>query len=100
MTTANWKNDKLQFARMLSEIQAVKLTSGQYMDLSESMDLSFDEIDQLLQRATDAFELHMEEPASKAVSLEWVLNQLAGMTFSEPGQAYEFIKKSFEAGEQ
>lgn len=56
MSNANWKNNQLQFARLLSEIQASKLTSEQYKDLSESMDLSFDEIDKLLQRATDAFE--------------------------------------------
>jgi len=56
VSDANWKNDQLQFARLLSEIQASKLTSEQYKDLSESMDLSFDEIDELLQRATDAFE--------------------------------------------
>lgn len=29
----------------------------------------------------------------KEISPEWVLNQLAGMKFPEPGQAYDFIKK-------
>lgn len=34
--------------------------------------------------------------AVKAVSLDWVLNQLAGMKFPEQGGAYDFIKRSFE----
>lgn len=56
MSDTNWKNDNLQFMRLLAEIHASKLTTEQYKDLSESMDLSFDKIDELLQRATDAFE--------------------------------------------
>lgn len=31
---------------------------------------------------------------SKAVSLDWVLNQLAGMSFPKVGGAYDFIKDS------
>jgi len=37
--------------------------------------------------------------APEVVSLAWVLNQLAGMRFPEPGQAYEFILASALAGE-
>lgn len=37
---------------------------------------------------------------SRAVSLDWVLNQLAGMRFPEQGQAYDFIKRSYESGEK
>lgn len=35
-------------------------------------------------------------PPSQAVSLDWVLNQLAGLTFPEQGQAHDYIRECFE----
>lgn len=34
---------------------------------------------------------------STPVSFDWVLSQLAGMSFPEPGGAYEYMKGCFEA---
>ena len=59
MSKDKWNDDRIQFMRLLSEIQASKLTTEQYKDLSESMDLSFDSIDELLQRATDAWDTYL-----------------------------------------
>lgn len=49
------RND-IQFPRLLAEIRAVGLTPEQYRDLQVSMDLSRDDIDELLYRAEGAFE--------------------------------------------
>ena len=46
-----WKNNAIQFPRMLAEIRAIGLTASQYMELNDSMDLSRDEIDEILERA-------------------------------------------------
>lgn len=50
------------------------------------------------QKYLPVFELPEPKPANpmKAVSLGWVLNQLAGSRFPEQGQAYDFIKKCSE----
>jgi hypothetical protein len=56
-----WNNDPIQFMRLLSEIRGCQLTSEQYADLSASMDLSFDEIDEVLERASAAWEKYLEE---------------------------------------
>lgn len=34
--------------------------------------------------------------SNKVVSIDWVLNLLAGMTFPEQGGAYDFVKKAFD----
>lgn len=46
-----WHEDKIQFPRLLAEIRAVGLTIKQYGQLQDSMDLSVDEIDEILERA-------------------------------------------------
>lgn len=51
MSHSRWNNNKIQFARLLAEIRAVGLSTAQYMDLEDSMDLDRDEIDELLERA-------------------------------------------------
>jgi hypothetical protein len=38
-------------------------------------------------------------PVPEAVSLPWLLNALAGMSFPEPGQAYDYIKRSLAAAD-
>ncbi len=53
--TKNWNNDHLQFARLLAEIQACtkfKITT----ELMESMDLSKEQIIEVLDRAEAAWE--------------------------------------------
>lgn len=51
----NWKNDAIQFPRLLAEIRACGLTRSQYKDLQASMDLTRDAIDELLERAEEAW---------------------------------------------
>lgn len=48
-----WKNDKIQFARLLSEIEDVCdcLNSDDWICLSDSMDLSEDEVGEIFDRA-------------------------------------------------
>lgn len=47
-----WKNNRVQFARLLSEIRAIGLTREQYDQLMESMDLPEREyIDEIFERA-------------------------------------------------
>jgi ElaB/YqjD/DUF883 family membrane-anchored ribosome-binding protein len=51
-----WKNNKIQFPRLLSEIRAIGLTAEQYSFLEESTDLSVAEIDELFERAEEEFD--------------------------------------------
>lgn len=51
MSNRAWKNDNIQFARLLSEIVAVGLTDEQKQELCESMDLLPHELDELFDRA-------------------------------------------------
>jgi hypothetical protein len=46
-----WKNNKIQFPRLLAEIRAIGLTVDQLHQLVMNMDLSVDEIYELLERA-------------------------------------------------
>jgi hypothetical protein len=57
-----WKNNGVQFARLLSEISAVGLTDQQYTDLGTSMDLPRERIDELLRRADEEFESSKPPP--------------------------------------
>lgn len=52
----NWRNDAIQFPRLLAEVRAVGLTDEQYAGLAESMDLDRDEIDEVLERAEEEWE--------------------------------------------
>jgi len=56
MSNNSWNNNSLQFARLLSEIQAIGLTDTQYEELSVSTGLSRGEINSLLKRAEVVFE--------------------------------------------
>jgi uncharacterized protein (UPF0128 family) len=49
MTT--WDNNHIQFCRLLAEIRAVSLTTEQYDQLQESMDLGYEDIDEVFARA-------------------------------------------------
>ena len=51
-----WKNDYVQFSRMLSEIRACGLTDSQYQDLKLSMDLDRTDIDKIMERAETEWE--------------------------------------------
>ena len=53
---ACWKNDYVQFARMLSEIRASGLSDNQYTDLKVSMELDRSDIDKVLERAETEWE--------------------------------------------
>lgn len=91
MSNVMWKDDQIQFMRLLAEIQASKLTTEQYIDLAKSMDLSFDEIDQLLQRATDAFEHYINmEVYSKGLSKG---EQESNARIQEGRETYPDLKK-------
>lgn len=49
-----WKNDKVQFARLLSEIVATQDTLD-YDELCASMDCSRAEVDDILKRASEHY---------------------------------------------
>lgn len=51
-----WKNNKVQFARLLAEIEAVGLTGDQRKSLCDSMDLDLVELDELFERAQTEFQ--------------------------------------------
>jgi hypothetical protein len=51
-----WKNNSIQFPRLLAEIRAVGLTSEQIQDLTSSMDLTKGQLAELFERAEDEFE--------------------------------------------
>jgi hypothetical protein len=49
----NWTDKTIQYPRLLAEIRAIGLTKEQYEFLNESMDLSQDEIDEVLEWAEE-----------------------------------------------
>lgn len=51
-----WENNKIQFPRLLAEINAVGLFKKQIEGLCDSMDLTKDEIQELFERAEIEFE--------------------------------------------
>ena len=51
-----WDNNYLQFARLLDEIRCLGLSTEQYDTLMEAMDLGYEDIDELFERA--ALEWH------------------------------------------
>lgn len=55
-TLDKWTDNSIQFPRLLAEVLAVSLTSSQYAALGESMDLTRDQIDELLKRAETVWE--------------------------------------------
>lgn len=57
MARSLWKNDKVQFARLLCEIMAnCDIKKKDFKALCESMDLSADEVNSLLDRADKVWE--------------------------------------------
>ena len=56
MSQDNWNNNELQFARLLSEIQAMGITTEEIDTLGESMDLEPSEVHELFIRAEKIFE--------------------------------------------
>lgn len=51
-----WENNYTQFARLLSEIYGLPLSTEQYEQLKESMDLGYEDIDEIFDRAMLEFE--------------------------------------------
>lgn len=47
-----WENNHVQFARLLAEIYALPLNVKQYHGLMESMDLGYEDIDEIFERAS------------------------------------------------
>jgi hypothetical protein len=47
----SWDNNHTQFARLLAEIAALPLTTEQYEQLKASMDLGYEDIDEVFERA-------------------------------------------------
>jgi hypothetical protein len=58
---ALWERDDIQFARLLAEIKAVGLTADQVKCLGVSMDLSTEQICEILDRAEETFEALVEK---------------------------------------
>jgi hypothetical protein len=57
ITGDSWHNDHLQFARLLSELVAAGAPNRKQMaELCESMDLSVENINEILDRAQEAWE--------------------------------------------
>lgn len=56
MAKNNWKNNNIQFPRLLAEIRTIGLTPEQYTHLYESMDLERDYIDEILERAEECWQ--------------------------------------------
>ena len=77
-----WERDDVQFARLLAEIKAVGLTAKQTADLKASMDLSTEQICELLDRAEEAFESMKETmkdgPNSGLVHVEFYWSDAFG----------------------
>ena len=51
-----WEKNNIQFARLLAEIRAIGLNDEQYGWLSVSMNLNYNEIDEILERAETQFQ--------------------------------------------
>ena len=52
----NWTNNQIQYPRLLAEIRAISLTPEQYGELCASMDLTIEDIDEILERAESDWE--------------------------------------------
>jgi len=55
-----WADDATQFPRLLMEINACGLSEEQYTDIAASMDLSAEQVDELLDRAEKAWDKHLK----------------------------------------
>jgi hypothetical protein len=52
----NWQNDAIQFPRLLAELRAIGLTDYEYRELAVTMDVTREQIDQVLERAETAWQ--------------------------------------------
>ena len=57
MEKTKWDLNSIQFPRLLAVLRAVGLTAQQYADLCESMELESSDIDELLERAEEEWEV-------------------------------------------
>ena len=56
MGTSPWERDDIQFPRLLAEMYGIKFTSEQERHLCESMDLDWNEICEVMERADEVWE--------------------------------------------
>jgi len=54
-----WSDDSVQFPRLLAEINACGLSEDQYAAIAESMALTIEQVDELLDRAEAAWDKHL-----------------------------------------
>jgi hypothetical protein len=64
---SKWENNYIQFPRLLAEIRAVGLTPEQYTNLEDSMNLSIEQIDKLLERAESYWQLAKQIHCHKSI---------------------------------
>ena len=57
----NWRNNAIQYPRLLAEVFAIELFPEQYKQLADAMDLSFDQLDELFARAQAEWEVIKSE---------------------------------------
>jgi|GEM_PF-627053 len=60
-----WENNGIQFARLLSELRSLGLSSSQYINLCRQTDLTLEEIDGLLERAEACWQRQKNATASR-----------------------------------
>lgn len=56
MSNEFWERDDVQFPRLIAEIKAVRLTPDQVREITASMDITREELSELLDRAEKTFE--------------------------------------------
>lgn len=61
MSKQTWERDDIQFARLLAELDQFGLNEDQYTALQESMDLERGDINELLERAQNAWDKIKEQ---------------------------------------
>lgn len=61
MSNAKWKDNSIQFPRLIAELDAMGVFTPEVLDaLKASMDLSYEEIAELRDRAEEAWEVIQE----------------------------------------
>jgi len=81
----SWENNHIQFCRMLGELASVGLSRAQYTFLKESMDLSKDDIDEILDRAQYEFDMNVK--LGRAPKKETCMRDLRAYTGNERYQS-------------
>lgn len=62
----NWKNNDIQFARLLSELKTTGLTPRQYHIIEDSTGLNTHQINEILDRADHQWEIIRQETNAKS----------------------------------